>query len=159
MIFDEWRKGYDQLAVAIFERFMPEHITVGTPRFQDGNELAKVVEATQNQQARRFMELQQELMSDHKPGKPNADRAYRHYFSNMSVSYDTETRLSLYRHMIERLQQHAPNLSVGICEEPKEIWDALNLPWVGDTSRDCSCNFIPQVLRADQTGLPILSST
>lgn len=157
LVFDGWQDGYDELAAAIFDRFTPEHITVGTPRFQNLGELDKVVDATQNREARRFMELQQTLMSNHKPGTPDADGEYRHYFSNMSVSYDDATRLALYRHMIARLHALAPNLSVGLCEEPKEIWEALDLRWLGDKSRDCSCNFIPQVLRAGGAGLPVVS--
>lgn len=157
MVFDDWQEGYDRLAESILDRFTPEHITIGTPRFQNQGELRKVVKATQNRQARRFMESQQELMSDHKPGAPDADDEYQHYFSNMSVSYGDPTRIALYRHMIDRLRDLAPDLSVGICEEPKEIWETLELPWLGDKSRDCSCNFIPQVLRVGGAGLPVIS--
>lgn len=156
MVFDGWENGYRELAKLIFEHFTPEHITVGTPRFQDSSELEKVVNATMNQEARRFMAIQKGLMSTHKPGTPDANGEYRHYFSNMSVSYDDDTRLSLYRHMVNTLRDHAPGLSVGICEEPKEIWEALGLPWLGDKSRDCSCNFIPQVLRIAGAGKPVV---
>lgn len=157
MVFEGWEEGYSSLADAILEHFTPEHITVGTPRFQNLAELEKVVDATLNQEARRFMATQQALMSVHKPGAPDADGEYRHYFSNMSVSYSDEVRLSLYRHMLDELEARDPDLSVGICEEPKEIWEALELPWLGDKSRDCSCNFIPRILRAGGAGLPVLS--
>jgi DNA repair photolyase len=141
--FDEWTSAYDDLAESVFEYFEPEHVTLGTPRFQDVGELSTIVERIGSPQAREFMRAQAGQMGLSKPGTPVTDDSFRSYFKNMSVSYPDAARIDLYRTVANAFLRRRPQLPLGLCEEPAAIWAEVGLPWTGDKTKDCSCNFVP----------------
>jgi DNA repair photolyase len=143
LAFNEWRAAYDDLAESVFEHFEPAHVTLGTPRFQDVGELGTIVERIVSPQAREFMRAQASQMGVSKPGTPVADDSFRSYFKNMSVSYPDTARVDLYRTVADAFLRRRPQLPLGLCEEPAAVWADVGLPWTGDKTKDCSCNFVP----------------
>lgn len=144
MPIGNWKADYEDLVHLIQSKLTPKHVTVGMPRFQDLEELKRVADRVKNGKARYIMVEQARNMGNHKPGCPQPT-GKTHYFKNMPVSYPNEVRLEMYRHMILLLKEaFGSNLSIGLCEEPSEIWESCGLDWSGDKKRDCSCNFIPR---------------
>jgi DNA repair photolyase len=147
LALDGWPAAYENLADSVFEHFEPDHVTLGTPRFQDPHELATIVERITSPRAREFMQKEASRMSPSKPGTPATDDSYRSYFKNMSVSYSDAARVELYRKVAQAFLRHRPQLPLGLCEEPGSIWSEVGLPWTGDKTKDCSCNFVPAAMR------------
>lgn len=147
MIFDGWQRDYKAMVDQILDAFDPEHITLGTPRFQTKDELSVVVNQTSSSRAREFLSGQADLMDVHKPGIPEADGAFASYFANMSVSYDDAVRAELYSFVYNRFRERDPNLSIGLCEEPGSMWSRVGIDWSGDMTTACSCNFVTSTFR------------
>lgn len=138
----DWKRGYNELTHLISERFVPNQITVGTPRFQSLDELHRVIGAIKEPKTRIILEHEASKMTVSKPGCPD-ENGQPHYFKNLSVSYTYEIRRSLYKHIVDSLSQALPTVSIGLCEEPQEMWEACGLSWTCDPAIDCSCNYIP----------------
>jgi spore photoproduct lyase len=147
MWFDGWRDEYDSMVNQVLAAFEPDHVTLGTPRFQDEGELATVVRQTASKRARTFLSDQARLMGVNKPGTPDADGAFKSYFANMSVSYSDSVRAELYSFVYERFREMRPDLSIGLCEEPGSMWARVGIDWSGDKSTACSCNFVTSAFR------------
>lgn len=148
LAIDGWESAYVRLVDQIFEQFMPVHITIGTPRYQSLEELEIVLSHTRGKRAREIIREQAARMTANKPGAPMTTIAgeQSYYFKNMPVSYPTELRMQMYRLMVDRCRYYVAGLSLGLCEEPAEVWDACCVPWRGDPACDCSCNFVPASL-------------
>lgn len=151
MVFSGWEEAYDELAESLLEALRPTHITLGTPRFQTMDEVRRVAELTPSRRAKGFMADQLDLLADTKPGQSRDTDSENAYFKNMAVSYPDETRLRLYSTALRALHDRDSTLSIGLCEEGPEMWDAVGLAWTGDRSRDCSCNFVVPGARASLT--------
>lgn len=149
MIFADWEAAYERLAEDLLAAVRPDHITFGTPRFQTMDEVRRVAELTPSRRAKKFMEDQAALLGDNKPGQSLSTDSSDAYFKNMGVSYPFETRVALYKNALNVFAARDASLSMGLCEEGPEMWDAVGLEWTGDRSRDCSCNFvIPEARRS-----------
>jgi len=145
--FDGWQDAYRSLALAIAETVRPQKITLGTPRFQSASEMERVVAAVETPKAQMMMGREVAKMGLNKPGLPRGGVACESmaYFKNMPMSYPAEMRVNLYASFIDAWRELGVPSSVGLCEEPAEIWDACGLQWHGDKTHDCTCNFIPSV--------------
>ena len=141
----DWRTAYESLALRVASALRPQQITLGTPRFQSMAEVGRVVEAVQDKAARLMMAEEADKMGEHKPGKPrdDPDGGANAYFRNMPISYPRDLRIELYRSLIDTWRAGGFDAPVGLCEEGADVWDACGLPWRGDKTRDCSCNFVP----------------
>jgi spore photoproduct lyase len=145
---DNWRDSYRELVELIYGKIRPKQITLGTPRFQSMDELTSVVKSNKNNNVRLIMEEQAAQMTMSKPGipVPDGDIRLNYYFSNMPVSYPQDLRIDLYKNVVDACRKYDTELSIGLCEEPLEIWEACDLKWTGKKNRDCTCNFVPKVL-------------
>lgn len=148
MLFPGWQQSYHDLAGQVMTRFRPAQVTLGTPRFQHQAELETVALTTKAPAARAFMQKQVPLMGVTKPGKSQQTDSDRAYFKNMSVSYPDDDRRALYANAVTAFRGLDPTLDVGLCEEGADMWDAVGLPWTGDLTKDCSCNFLSAGARA-----------
>lgn len=148
MLFPGWQQSYRDLAGEVLKRFRPVQLTLGTPRFQHLAELETVALTTRAPAARAFMQRQVPLMGVTKPGRSQRTDSDRAYFKNMSVSYSDDDRRALYANAVTAFQNLDPTLNIGLCEEGADMWDAVGLPWSGDLTRDCSCNFLSASSRA-----------
>jgi hypothetical protein len=103
-----------------------------------------VASSNMNKRVRSIMEEQSAQMTVSKPGIPESGDTINlnYYFKNMPVSYPKELRIKLYKNVIDECLKH-DFTSIGLCEEPAEIWEACKLKWTGNKAKDCTCNFIP----------------
>jgi DNA repair photolyase len=142
-----WYEGaendYQNLVKQILSDVRPNHITLGTPRFQSMSEIAKC-RANLSSEQRRLFDQTSRLIEETKPGIPVAGNHHSKtaYFKNMAFSLPDTVRSALYRTVITSLNYYNFT-NIGICEEPLAIWNSLNLKRVGAKERDCSCNYIP----------------
>jgi hypothetical protein len=163
MLFPGWEGAYDRLAADVLDQVRPDQITLGTPRFQTMDEVRRVAELTPSRRAKDFMVAQRGLLTETKPGQSLATDNPNAYFKNMGVSYTHEQRLALYSNALHAFKSRDATLNVGLCEEGPEMWDAVGLPWTGDRTRDCSCNFVAPPARttlsaADSKALVVLNN-
>ena len=152
LAFGGWEEQYRELVGLILQHVTPLHITLGTPRYQDDDELARMVSTTRSNKAAQIMKKQAALMGHHKPGSPERPKpaGFQYYFKNMPISYPRELRAALYRNVIEHCWKLDPSIPIGLCEEPVDVWDDCGLSWCGDSTRDCSCGFVPQNARSSE---------
>jgi hypothetical protein len=111
-----------------------------------------MVSTTRSNKAAQIMKKQAALMGHHKPGSPErpGPTGFQYYFKNMPISYPRGLRAALYRNVIEHCWKLDPSIPIGLCEEPVDVWDDCGLSWCGDSTRDCSCGFVPQNARSSE---------
>lgn len=106
----EWREEYSRLMDYIFERFVPDRVTLGTPRG-----LSKTL---------RF----------------SKDRSWTEYFSENTQwgkKISSELRKEIYLFFFDRLQELDMNkYDISICKETKELWRELGLNY---NNYRCNC--------------------
>jgi len=142
--FDGWREHYRAMVDTIFQYMRPDHVTLGVAKFQSLKEVREII-------ANRYGhdgELLREQLKDFVLAKGSASNGYEveanphdHTMSDMPYSYPDEMRFALLEHIISCFRQNSHDLSIGICEEPASMWDALDLHYRGHKNFDCACNF------------------
>lgn len=95
-----WKKSYSKLVEDIFSRFNPSRITLGTPRG-----LQSTLNNVTDKSWVKYLDSRQSGW-----GKKIAD----------------DTRLKIYRFMLDKLEGYTPLGNVALCKETLEMFDALN---------------------------------
>lgn len=134
---------YATLANEILTTLTPDHITLGTCRFQSMDEIELCLNNLKGLQ-RDFFSCTTNKIAKSKPGIPVAgdNHSSKAYFKNMQYSLPENERKALYRSFIN-VSRELSFLGVGLCEEPLSMWQSLGVRRTGECTTDCSCNFIP----------------
>jgi len=107
----DWLTGYFHLLDEVFARFVPSRITLGSLRG-----LQSTINAAK-------------------------DRTWADYLTERSPwgrRMVEETRLAMFRQIIEHLRNSYEYNQVALCKEPVKVWEALGMDW-----RYCRCNCTP----------------
>jgi len=110
-----WQTGYRELVQRALDSTEPENITLGTLRLLPGH-LALAAQAY----GRRGRSLRHMLIRRASDGK---------------LRYQPEQRVRFYRLLIDAVRSHNRNVSIGLCRESSEVWNALRR-----TCNPCKCN-------------------
>jgi len=141
--FDNWREQYRLMVDTIFEFLKPDHITLGVARFQGPDEIQQII--TNGYGHKGLLDSQQDRFVFAKlnasDGYKSAENPFENTMADMPFTYPDELRYELLRNIVAGIREHDATVSIGICEESREMWDELGVMYRGNKNLDCACNY------------------
>jgi len=142
--FDNWKVQYQLMIDTVFESVKPDHITLGVARFQGPTEIQQIIDNGYG--ARRSLLQSQNphfvfAKLNASSGYQSSENPFENTMADMPYTYPDEFRYELLNNIISRIKGHDPDISIGICEESREMWDELGLRYRNNKNLDCACNY------------------
>jgi spore photoproduct lyase len=124
--FDGWQQAYSDTIRKIFEKVLPERITLGTLRFEKGfYNMRKSIFTT-------GPELPSLLETMHPMFPPKVFYGFQRPKSG-KYSFSEEIRIEIFKYIINQIRKYS-DCKIALCKESPVLWNRLGL----ELSR-CSC--------------------
>ena len=124
--FDGWQEAYAETVKTIFENVLPERITLGTLRFEDGFHKNRKGIFTSGPELPAILEDMQPMFEPKLfPGKKRPKIG--------KYSYSEEKRIEIFNSIINEIKKYSDCL-IALCKESEKVWQTVGLE-----SSKCSC--------------------
>jgi spore photoproduct lyase len=124
--FEAWQQAYADTVRKIFEAVLPERITVGTLRFEDGFYKMRNTFLTTGDELRHYMNCMVPMFPPKQfPGSKRPKEG--------KYSFTEEKRIEIFDFIINEIQKYS-NCRIALCKESASVWNKLGL-----SLSKCSC--------------------
>jgi len=124
--FDGWQQAYADTVRKIFEAVLPERVTVGTLRFEDGFYKMRNTFLTTGDELRHYMNGMVPMFPPKKfPGSKRPKEG--------KYSFTEEKRIEIFDFVINEIRKFS-NCRIALCKESASVWNKLGL-----SLSKCSC--------------------
>jgi len=106
IIYPDWKTGYAELIKKALTKTEPENITIGMLRLLPGH-----IQLLKNAYAAR-------------PGMFR-DKEFQSKASDGKLRFRTDLRIEFYKFLINTIRSYNREVSIGLCRETPQVWDAL----------------------------------